>query len=94
MERNVSVYQVQSWKISNLVYAKLHSIYWVTSVDQVQDYIEVIGMEWDSTSTKCMMMSSIRMSPSLSSEPKYLHMGQLCNIGVNLYNGWLCNYVK
>ena len=37
---------------------ELHSIYRVTSVDQVQDYFEEISMDQASTSTDCMMMLS------------------------------------
>ena len=44
--------------LSDSVYAKLYSIYRVTSADQVQDNIKVISMDQYSTSTECMMMLS------------------------------------
>ena len=44
--------------MSNLVSTKLHSIYRVTSADQVWDYSEMINMDQASTSLKYMMMLS------------------------------------
>ena len=53
--------QLQQWE-SNVdwatqwfsLYTEFHNIHWVTSVDQVQDYLEVINIDWASTSTECM----------------------------------------
>ena len=41
------------------LYVEFCSTNQITIVDWVQDYLEVISMDWASMSTECMMMSSI-----------------------------------
>ena len=75
-----------------------HCIYRVSSVYRVQNYIE--WLVWTKpllllSAWWCQVMqwmSSMKKSPSELLEPKFLHLGQLSNIGVNLCFGQPFNY--
>ena len=44
------------WESYDSIHAEFHNIYQVSSVDQVQDYLEVISIDWASMSTERITM--------------------------------------